>query len=137
TLAWIQRLQASYERCEDFAWGVTQKDSGQIIGVCTLWNFDPSFHCAEIGYELNPLYQKQGIMSEAISAVLTFGFTTLGLHRIEANPSAENMASINLLRKFGFKQEGILRERIYFRGRLDDQMYFGLLRDEWLYPSNT
>ena len=130
TLAWIQRLQASFDRCEDVAWGITLIDYDLIIGVCTLWNFDTSFHCAEIGCELHPNYGRRGIMSEAISAVLAFGFIDLGLHRIEANPLAENTPSINLLRKLGFKQEGVLRQRHYFRGRFEDQVYFGLLRDE-------
>lgn len=137
TLAWIQRLQVSYDQCEDFAWGITLKDDVLIIGACTLWNFDPNFRCAEIGYELHPKYGRQGIMSEAISSVLAFGFTDLGLHRIEANPLAENIASRNLLLKLGFKQEGVLRQRHFFRGRYEDQLYFGLLRDEWKNSSNV
>ncbi len=136
TLAWIERLLASYERQEDFAWGLTLKGQDSLIGICVLWNFDPSFHCAEIGYELHPMYGKRGIMSEVVSAVLTFGFSDLVLNRIEANPFAGNMPSRNLLLKLGFTYEGNLRQRHFFRGHFEDQLYFGLLREEWLYQNN-
>ena len=131
TLGWIQRLQASYERREDFAWGITLKGEDVVIGACTLWNFDSSLRCAEIGYELHPAYQGQGIMAGAVSAILTYGFGALGLHRIEANPLAGNPASRSLLLKLGFTYEGTLRQRHFFRGQFEDQLYFGLLKEEW------
>ena len=71
-------------------------------------------------------------MIEAISAILNYGFTELGLHRIEANPLAGNRASRNLLLKLGFTYEGNLRQRIFFRDHFEDQNYFGLLKDEWV-----
>lgn len=71
-------------------------------------------------------------MAEAISAILTYGFTELGLHRIEANPGAENTSSRSLLLKLGFTFEGNLRQRYFFRGHFEDAHYFGLLQDEWL-----
>lgn len=129
---WIQRLQASYERHEDFVWGITLAGEDTVIGICTLWNFDPSLHCAEVGYELHRAYQRQGIIAEALSAVLTYGFTELGLHRIEANPLADNTPSRSLLLKLGFTYEGNLRQRHFFRGHFEDQLYFGLLKEEWL-----
>lgn len=132
TLAWIQRLQASYNRHEDFVWGITFKGEDTVIGACTLWNFDPSFHCAEIGYELHRAYGRQGIMVEALSAILTYGFSKLGLHRVEANPLAGNTPSSSLLLKLGFIYEGTLRQRHFFRDHFEDQQYFGLLKDEWL-----
>lgn len=136
TLAWLQRLKESYEHQEDIAWGITLKDQNSVIGVGVLWNFDSSFHCAEIGYELHPNYGKQGIMTEALSAILTFGFVELDLHRIEANPLTENTASRNLLLKLGFTYEGNLRQRHFFRGHFEDQLYFGLLKDQWLNARN-
>jgi [ribosomal protein S5]-alanine N-acetyltransferase len=135
SVAWIERLHASYARREDFAWGVTLKDKDTLIGACTLWNFGPGLQCAEIGYELHPAYEKRGIMTEALSVILTFGFTKLGLHRIEATPFVENSSSQNLLRKLGFIHEGTLRQRHFFRGHYLDQMVFGLLKDDCVAPS--
>jgi len=135
TRAWIQRMQSSYERRDSIFWCIELKDEDKVIGACTFWNFGPGFHCAEVGYELSRAYWRQGIMTEALSAVLTFGFAELGLHRIEAAPLARNSSSRLLLLKLGFKYEGNLRQRAFFRGRFEDDHYFGLLKDEWLKPS--
>ena len=132
TRAWLQGQQAYYARREALAWVFTLKGENTMIGGCVLFNFDPSFQCAEIGYELHPAYHQQGIMAEAALAILTYGFSEFGLHRIEANPLVENTASKNLLLKLGFKCEGSLRERHFFRDHFTDQIYFGLLQEEWL-----
>ncbi len=71
-------------------------------------------------------------MAEAISTILSYGFTELGLHRIEGTPFAGNMPSRNLLLKLGFTYEGNLRQRHFFRDHFEDQLYFGLLREEWM-----
>lgn len=128
----IERIQAYYDERDAIFWGITLKGEDTVIGTVTFWNFDPGFHCAEIGYELNRAYWRQGIMAEAISAILTYGFTEAGLHRIEANPGAENTASRTLLLKLGFTFEGNLRQRYFFRGHFEDAHYFGLLQDEWV-----
>jgi ribosomal-protein-alanine N-acetyltransferase len=128
----IQRLQASYDRRESIFWCITLKGEDAVIGSCCFWNFSLGFHCAEIGYELHRAYWRKGVMAEAISAIVTYGFTKLGLHRIEANPLAGNVASRKLLLKLGFTYEGNLRQRVFFRDQFLDQHYFGLLKDEWL-----
>jgi ribosomal-protein-alanine N-acetyltransferase len=132
SLGWIQRLHESYAQRQDIAWCMTLAGEDRLIGVITLWNLDPGYHCGELGYELHPAYEKRGIMTEAVTAVLTFGFTDLGLHRVEATPFADNPASKNLLLKLGFTYEGTLRQRHFFRDHYKDQLYFGLLKDEWL-----
>jgi ribosomal-protein-alanine N-acetyltransferase len=63
--------------------------------------------------------------------VVAYGLTELALHRIEACPLAGNSASRRLLLKLGFTCEGNLRQRAFFRGHFEDQLYFGLLKDEW------
>jgi ribosomal-protein-alanine N-acetyltransferase len=136
TREWIQRRVINYERRDTIFWVITLRDEDTAIGSCCFWNFDPSFRCAEIGYELHPLYWHKGIMSEALSAILTYGFVELGLRRIEASPLAINEPSKNLLLKLGFKHEGTLRQRHFFRG-LVDQLYFGLLKEEWMNRSTN
>lgn len=127
----MQKLQALYEQRAALFWGITLKEEDTVIGSCTLFQFDPDFLCVETGYELHPTYWRQGIIAEAMSAVLIYGFTELGLHRIEANVGANNIPSQSLLLKLGFTFEGNLRQRYFFRGQFEDQHCFGLLRDEW------
>ncbi len=128
----IQRLQTSYEQRNSLFWGVTLKGEDTVIGTCTLFSFNFDFHYAETGYDLHRDYWRQGIASEAMSAVLTYGFSELGLHRIEADVAPDNTRSKNLLLKLGFTFEGNLRQRYFFRGQFEDEYYFGLLKDEWL-----
>ena len=127
----IQQIQDSYERREAILWGITLKGEDTVIGSCTLFSFNFDFHYAETGYELNPTYGRQGITSEAMGAILTYGFTELELHRIEAAVDPSNTPSKNLLLKLGFKYEGNLRQRFFFRDQFLDANYFGLLKDEW------
>ena len=128
----IQQIQGYYEQRDAIFWGITLKGEDTVIGTVTFWNFGHGFHCAEIGYELHRGYWRQGIMAEAIAAILTYGFTEMNLHRVEANPGAENTASRSLLLKLGFTFEGNLRQRYFFRGHFEDAHYFGLLEEEWV-----
>lgn len=126
----IKQLQKSYEQRKGIRWGITCKGENRVIGSCG-FSFDEGFHHAETGYELNRSFWRQGIMAEAMAGIITYAFTELGLHRIEAVVDDGNERSKGLLRKLGFTQEGTLRQRFYFRNRFWDEHYFGLLRDEW------
>ena len=127
----IKLMQERYVRKEAIRWCITLRGVDRLIGTCTLFHFDEGFHCAETGYELNRALWGKGLMTEAMSAVLTFGFSEMGLHRIEAVIDIENVRSKNLLLKLGFTYEGNLRQRFLFRGQFLDEHYFGLLKDEW------
>lgn len=127
----IQSTHNFYERRRAIYWAVTLKGEDTVIGSCTLWNFNPDFSCAETGYELNRAYWRLGLIAEALPAVLTFGFHEIGLHRIEAIVSAENIPSRNVLLRLGFTFEGTLRQRYFFRDHYVDEQYFSMLKDEW------
>lgn len=129
--ALIQRQHHWYARREGIRWGITHKGEERVIGSCGFHLFDEEYRRAETGYELGQAYWRQGIMSEALGAIITFAFAEMGLHRIEAVVDDSNERSKGVLRKLGFTQEGTLRQRFYFRDRYWDEHYFGLLRDEW------
>ena len=131
THALIEQIQARYARREAIRWGITLKGEGRVIGSCGFHQFDTGFHRAETGYELHRTFWGQGVMTEAVSAILTYGFTELELHRVEAVIDIANERSKGLLLKLGFTYEGNLRQRYSFRDRFEDEHYFGLLKDEW------
>jgi ribosomal-protein-alanine N-acetyltransferase len=131
----IRRMEERYTRKEALRWGITLNGEERLIGSCSLFHFDEGFDRAEVGYELNRAFWGKGIMTEAVSAILTFGFSELGLHRIEANIEIANERSKNLLLKLGFTYEGYLRQRFPFRGQFLNEYYFGLLKDEWHGPN--
>ncbi|MFT5892376.1 MAG: ribosomal-protein-alanine N-acetyltransferase [Dokdonia sp.] len=84
-------------------WVLTLKESpDQCIGAISLWQFSKDKKTAEVGYDLHPNYQGKGYMSEALMAVLKFGFDTLDLHTIEAHTHIENTPSRKLLEHHAF-----------------------------------
>ena len=131
TITVIKLMEERYTRKEALRWCITLKEYDRLIGTCTLFHFDEGFHRAETGYELNRAFWGKGIMMEAMTAILNFGFNELTLHRIEAVIDIENERSKNLLFRLGFTYEGDLRQRFLFRDQFLDEYYFGLLRDEW------
>jgi ribosomal-protein-alanine N-acetyltransferase len=129
---WLEERLSERGRTEAQYWAFTLRDLGATaIGSCCLWSFEWSSRRAEIGYELKRAYWGKGIMSEGIPPILGYAFRKLGLHRIEACPFADNAASRRLLLRLGFKYEGDLRQRHLFRGTYTDQLWYGLLKEEW------
>ncbi|HET7899385.1 MAG TPA: GNAT family protein, partial [Flavisolibacter sp.] len=84
-------------------------------------------HRAEIGYMLEPHLQGKGLMSEALPAVVRYGFTSLQLHSIEARIDPRNKASEALLKKTGFVQEALFKENYRLNEGFADTAVFSLL----------
>jgi ribosomal-protein-alanine N-acetyltransferase len=70
-------------------------------------------------------------MTEAVKPILQYGFEQMNLNRIEACTGPENVASIKILQKFGFKQEGYLRQHYYGKDQIYDSLIFSLLKAEY------
>ena len=132
TMKWIQSVIDSYEKKNALFWSIIDKRGGKLIGGFTIWNIDLESFCGELGYELHRSYWGQGIATEALQSILEYVFLEMGMNRIEACPLDENTPSKRLLEKFGFRYEGNLRQRIYFDGSFHDQLYYSLLKSEWM-----
>ncbi|TKI89149.1 GNAT family N-acetyltransferase, partial [Bacillus cereus] len=87
-----------------------KKGTGQLIGTCGFHLINNNHKRAEIGYELDDTYWGQGYASEALQAILAYGFEMLQLIRIAAVVYVENKSSQKLLIKAGFQEEGLLRK---------------------------
>jgi ribosomal-protein-alanine N-acetyltransferase len=112
-------------------WGIIRKGGNELIGTCGYYDWNKTARWAEIGYDLEPEYWGQGIMTEALRATLKHGFEEMGLNRIQAIIDSKNTRSLRLIQRLGFKQEGVLRQRSYFNGQFKDDVCFSLLRKEW------
>lgn len=113
-------------------WGMVFKATQRLIGTIFFGDFIGQSR-ADLGYELARSVWKQGIMTEALQAVIPFGFKSIGLHRIQAIVNPDNLASIHVLKKFGFVAEGCLRayEYHYVRKDFNDVIMLSLLRHEY------
>ncbi|WP_437874690.1 GNAT family N-acetyltransferase [Sorangium sp. So ce513] len=124
----IALVLAGIREVTSIRWGITLHESGELIGTTGFWHWHKPHHWAEIGYELLPALWNRGIMTEALRAMLPFGFDVMGLHRVEAHVDPENRASIRVLERLGFARDGLLRENWYYDGRYTDTAIYGLLR---------
>ncbi|HPJ01666.1 MAG TPA: GNAT family N-acetyltransferase [Candidatus Limiplasma sp.] len=105
-------------------------DPDTIIGSISLSNIVwGSFLSCFLGYRLDEQLQGKGLMTQALNAVIRFGFETLGLHRIEANIMPRNLASRRVLEKCGFREEGISRKYLKINGVWEDHVHMVLLND--------
>jgi [ribosomal protein S5]-alanine N-acetyltransferase len=110
---------------------LTEKGSGSIIGRCGIHNWNADHRRAEIGYVMEQEESKRrGLMTEALEAVIEFGFNKMKLNRLEALVGAGNVASLRLLEKFNFKPEGRLRSHYNNAGKFEDSLLFSRLYEE-------
>ncbi|MCC6838899.1 MAG: GNAT family N-acetyltransferase [Flavobacteriales bacterium] len=105
-------------------WAITVKGSRRLLGYIGFWRILKEHHRAEIGYALHPDLWGQGLMSEAVAAVLEHGFRKIGLHSVEAAVTPDNTASIRVLEHNGFVLEGHLKENILVNGIFRDTLVY-------------
>ncbi len=128
------REELRRDAADDGVLAVTLRESGALIGMIYI---DPdslrrNVNSIEVSYWLGEPYVRRGYMSEALGAVLTHLFTEGGYRSVTARAFACNPASLALLRKLGFTEEGRLREAIRTPGGLVcDDVLFSLRKDEF------
>jgi [ribosomal protein S5]-alanine N-acetyltransferase len=110
------------------------KNTETIIGNCGYHTWNATHKRAELFYNITQAqYLRQGFTTEAVHAVLKYGFNTMQLHRVQANTAKDNIASIAVINNFGFTYEGIARQDyVLADGSSDDSMCFSLLVNEYV-----
>jgi len=112
-------------------WDIVELNTNTVVGTCDFHNWFEEHQRAELGYMLNDKQQGKGFMHEALHAIFDYGFTKLNLNRIEAFIGTSNQKSINVVSKFSFKKEGLLREHYKFNGVIHDSLVYALLKKEY------
>ena len=110
-LKFISEISNGIKKQNFYYWSISEKSNAEMIGSVCLWNFSEDKKTAEIGYDLNPKFQRKGIMDEALKSILTFGFKNLKLETIEAFTHKDNVSSKKLLERNKFE---------LIRGRKDE-----------------
>ena len=122
----IERHRRRFAQQEALRWGITLKGEDRVIGDGG-YSWDADNHPAVLSYILAKHYWNQGIMTEALTAMIQFGFDHIHLHRIEARVAYPNLASARLLEKVGFQEEGRLRDRQYVNNQFVDERMYALI----------
>lgn len=108
---------------------ITLRDSGRMVGTIGLVSRDWENHSAEVGFSLARDCWNQGLASEALAAYLEDLFTKAGLHRVEAQHDLLNPASGAVMRKAGMRKEGVLKDRMFYKGRYASLVLYAAVAD--------
>jgi len=110
---------------------IVRASDGAFVGWCGLFEWNPNFRSATLGYCLDEQMWGHGYATEAAHALLGWAFDTLPLNRVQSEADTRNAASARVLEKLGFVHEGTLREDCVVNGDVSDSWVFGLLRRDW------
>lgn len=127
-MKWYKRIFAEQS---GLRWMIEDRETSKVIGTCGFLAYEQEHHRTELGYDLSSAYWGKGIMKEVASCVIQFGFEQMKLNKIEAKIEPDNQASIRLVEKLGFVQEGLLRQHEYEHGAYVDLAIFALLQSEY------
>lgn len=131
----INLFQNRFKESAGIRWAIRIKNSDSLIGTCGFNSWSSKMRSAVIGYDLLPEFWGNGYASEAVCAIIKAAFDGLlpcgALNRIQADTVPGNHASEALLRRLGFKEEGLRRQSGYWKNKYHDLKCFGLLRSEF------
>ncbi len=105
---------------------------GGLVGQVSLSLVRPGpARTAYLGYWVSAASAGRGVGTKAVGLALEHAFGNLGLHRVEANVQPENEASIRLVRRLGFREEGLCRKYLQINGEWRDHVRYSVLAEEW------
>jgi len=133
TIERVAKIVNEYSRKEYCYWAIELKASGELIGEIDLYNFDNSTENCEVSYSLGYKWWNQGYGTEALRAVVEFGFRHMNIHKISAAHNIDNPASGRIMSKAGIEQEGIIRHMIRnAKNQYKDCAVYGILQEDYL-----
>ena len=112
-------------------WAITLRGDERLIGKCGYNEWRKAHRRGDISYILSPEHRGKGIVSEALGAMLDYGFDHMNLHSVEAGVTPGNDASTRMLQRLGFRLEGHLRENFLTDRGFVDSLIYSLLRRDW------
>ena len=124
---WINMAQQGFQNKSKYIFGIRLNSTQQLIGGIGL-HIEAAANLAELGYWVAVPHWNKGYMTEAVQAVLKFGFEKLKLNKIFATHLSENPASGKVMLKNGMQLEGTFKEHIRKDGVYKDLLQYGLVR---------
>lgn len=113
-------------------WGIEQKVDGVLIGEIDLYDFDEATGNCEVSYSIGYEWWNKGYATEALRAVVEFGFRQMNVHKIAAAHNTDNPASGKVLSKVGMVQEGVIRHMIRnAKNQYKDCAVYGILQEDY------
>ncbi len=119
-----------YRSGKGMDWGIVEKESGRLIGTCGLY-IVPTHRRGTLGYTLAKAYWGKGLMTEAATMAIAFGFHVMQLHRIQAICNVDNVASARVLEKTGMQFEGIMHNYVFYKEQSWDMKMYAIARSPY------
>lgn len=121
----------SYEKDDYYRWAVILDETNECIGQIAFFLVNSKNHFGEIEYCIGSKFQRKGLATEAIKAVIQFGFENINFHKIQVCHKDGNIASKKVIEKCGFRYEGTLRDFFYINNKYVGRLYYSLIKEEW------
>lgn len=112
------------------SWSLFLKQTGEFIGEAGISLSANRFKLGEIYYNLLPGFWGAGYGTETARTLVNFGFSRLGLHKVEAGVATENTSSVKVLEKAGMTREGLRRKILPIRGEWKDNYHYAIVEDD-------
>jgi RimJ/RimL family protein N-acetyltransferase len=113
------------------AFSVIRLTDQELAGDALLWRIDMHNRTAHVGISLRPAFRGDGLGTDAVRLLCYYGFTVLGLHRLQIETLADNAPMIAVAIRAGFVPEGTLRRSAWVEGTFADEAILGMLATEW------
>ena len=130
----LELWSKEYEKTDYYQWMIVLREVGEPIGSISVVRLNDRVEEAEIGYCIGSRWWHKGIMTEALTAVITYLFQEVGMNRIAARHDPNNPHSGGVMRKCGMKYEGTFRSCDRNNQGLCDAAQYAILRSEWNQP---
>jgi RimJ/RimL family protein N-acetyltransferase len=110
---------------------VVELATGELAGEAVLWGIDQHNRMAHVGLSLRPAFRGRGLGTDIVRVLCYYGFTILGMQRLQAETLADNGAMLAAATRAGFTTEGTLRRSGWVNGEFADEVILGILASEW------
>lgn len=129
--AFIQETHRNMKKGKAVELGIFNLKNHEFLGIVGITNIHEKYGYADIAYWIGKKFWRNGYATQAIKLMISYAFSVLKLHRLQAVVRHTNIASLALLSKAGFKIEGRLRQIVYKKGVYLDRVLFGMLDFEY------
>ncbi len=127
----LKRYQRDARDDAGYAFFIVREADHTLVGAISLSNVRRGVaQSASVGYWIGAGFTRQGFASQALGAIASYGFDELRLHRIEAACMPINTASLGVLARGGFRQEGLARRYLRINGAWEDHILHALLAED-------
>jgi RimJ/RimL family protein N-acetyltransferase len=126
--AWIANHLKDYQDGKALILAITLKETDKFIGAIGL-SLQMQYRLAELGYWIGKEFWNQGFCSEAVKAIIRFGFEQLNLHKIYASHFSNNPASGKVMLNAGMIYEGTLKSHMLHWNEYKDLVYYGIIKE--------